>query len=109
MKLVEIFENNKEEITEQTLNLIPEAFQYENNISFFISLEDDVVTVDYITYSGNIVTDHYHFYTVRNYDIILPEDYGVECISDVLIDLGYEDDIKAGIEDQRNNLYSVNI
>jgi len=103
METLEIYKTRKDEIVEQTIELLPDALSGDpaNRTFYFRVDESGNLTVDYYYYAGQIKLDDECFYTIRNFETPDPEEYGYKTIAEMDFDAcGYRDQIGNAIDNQ---------
>jgi len=85
METSEIFKTRKEEIIEKTLEIMPAALAGDSaNRSFYFIIDSKGnLTVDYLYYLGQQVLDDECFYTIRDYQIPSPNEFGYDSIEEM--------------------------
>jgi len=109
MTTLEIYKTRKDEIVKKTIELLPDALAGDraNRTFYFRVDEKGNLTVDYYYYADQIVLDDECFFTIEDYEIPTPEDYGYESFEEMDFDAcGFSEQIANAIENQISLLES---
>ena len=108
MKNLEILKTRKDEITEATLEMLPQALGGDRaNRTFFFTVDEETneLTIDYLYYLGQQVLGENCFYTIKDYETPDSGDFGYDSIEEMDFDAcGYREFIENEIEQHILNM-----
>ena len=106
MDTLEIYRNHKNEIIEQTINLLPNALRGDLvNRTFFVKENNGKIEVDYFVYMGQVSKGENCFFSVKDHETPDPEDYGYENFDEMdFLALGWDERISEAIDQRADEI-----